>query len=368
MTMLHPSWYWLLGLLPIVCAGVAARCHLRQRQRAAHKDKLITHRLETLYLSDDEQRALTSDEISALTDTLAAANADSFYVMVEQIRQRSPTARDHLIHALDVVEDRPPVAQLLFGFLLVEKAMEIMQAQSSTEAPGEIARAQELARLGIDALQGLRSQLETLWARDVYYRSLIIADNCKHETYTLSDRATHHAAWLTRLQGDLGRLPWTARTLCQAYSAQWHGNDALCLDIAQQIADAAEPGTACSGIIVFAHDLIFYHRRFIKGQSIDPTTYYTQPAVKHDILSALKKWYAIKEKRYDYQRSLANDRITNALLFLGYPHDALKALLRSHPADTIWCIKKTIHRTGLHQHILKAIADNDASARLNYLR
>jgi hypothetical protein len=336
---------------------------IRFRRPSYLEDDLITQSLEHIYLNASQINALSSNELQTLTHALSQAENDSFYVMVEAIRQRRPAERDHLIHALDVLENRSSTEQLLFGFLLIEKAKDVRDTKALTDLAAEkIARAQELARMGMEALQGLSHQLEGLWAKDVYFESLINAGLC---TETLAGR---HELWLTRVQDYLGQLPSTSRTLCTVYSAKGLGSTNVGLDIARKIFDATEPGSPCSGILVFAHDLAFYNKRFIEKQQIDPTTYYAQKDVKAEILQSLKKWYAVKEKPYGYQRSLSNDRLVSVLLFLGYPTDAFKALVRSHCSPSVWCIKKMIPRKGLHQHVRKAMPQKEAKPQLNYLR
>lgn len=355
--------YWLLGLIPLLIAASMGALWLRRHKSAAMTEGMTTHSLEALYLSDAEQQAIRSSQVTVLSETLSTAEENSFYVMIESISRLPSPERDHLIHALDVLDERNTMQQLLFGFLLVEKAKEVRHFKDPNETQAEqTARSQELARLAVDALQGLSQSLERLWEKDLYFHSLIAAG-----IYS-GDVAGRQELWLTRLGERLGHLPWTARTLCLAYSSQWHGSSELCLEIARKIFEMAEPGSPASGIIVYAHDLIFYHKRFVQDQPIDPPSYYSQPQIRDEILKSLKKWYAVKEKTYGFQRSTLNDRITNVLLFLGYPQDALKALLRSHPADAVWCIKKMIKRTGLYNHIVKTISDNTEAPKLNYLR
>lgn len=283
--------------------------------------------------------------------------------MINAISQLPPPERDHLIHALEALEKRQPMAQLLLGFLLVEKSKAVRQGCGPGEThTAQLSRSHELAQLSIETLRGLSQKLVHLWEKDLYFHSLISAN-----TYT-GALAGRSDSWLTQLGDQLGELPWAARTLCLAYSDRWHGSSQLCLSLARKIFDAAEPGSPASGIIVYAYDLIFYHKRFVEAQAIDPPSYFSQADIKDEILKSLKKWYAVKERIYGFQRSTVNDHIISTLLFLGYPKDTLKALLKSHPADAIWCIRKMIQRSGLHNHLLKAISDNEQAPQLHFLR
>lgn len=355
--------YWLLGLIPFLILLLLFFRRMRLNRLPDLSDGLATQSLQVLYLSETEQQALHSSQVNILGESLAGATENSFYVMIETISQLPPPERDHLIHALDVLDERSSIQQLLFGFLLVEKSKEVRRVREPSETLAEqIARSQELARLSVDALQGLSQNLEHPWEKDLYFHSLIAAG-----TYS-GDIAGRSELWLTRLGDELGQFPWTARTLCMAFSSQWHGSAELCLELARKIFESAEPGSPASGIIVYAYDLIFYQKRFVEDQAIDPPSYYSQPQIKDEILKSLKKWYAVKEKIYGFQRSTLNDRIISALLFLGYPKDALKALLRSHPTDAVWCIKKMIRRSGLYNHIQKTISDNEEAPQLNFLR